>query len=92
MRHVDPNNRTLTYSTGRDYGTPQVLEIELLKHDTDEFNFGTGSALFVDKARHIAGRVDFIAFGNSDAEIGRAVLAAYDSGDYFSKIFNHLAD
>jgi hypothetical protein len=92
MRHVDPNNRTLTYSTGRDYGTAQVLEIEILNHKTDDFSFVTGSALFVDRSRHIAARVDFIAFGTSDDHIGRAVLAAYDSGDYYSKIFSHLAD
>lgn len=58
----------------------------------DEFNFLTGSALFVDRSRHIAARVDFVSFGNSDADIGRAVLAAYDSGEYHSKIFNHFAN
>ena len=100
MRNIDPNHRTLQYPTGRTYDAPQVLDIELLSHAADEellsyaaeFNFLTGSALFVDRSRHIAGRVDFIASGNSDADIGRAVLAAYDSGDYYSKIFSHLAD
>jgi len=92
MRYIDPNNRNLTYSTGRTYDAPQILEIELLSHDMDEFNFLTGSALFLDRSRHIAARVDFVAFGNSDADIGRAVLAAYDAGEYHSKIFNHVAD
>ena len=92
MRNIDPNNRTLQYPTGRTYDAPQVLDIELLSHDTDNFSFVTGSALFVDCSRHIAARVDFIAFGTSDAHIGRAVLAAYDSGKYYPKIFSHLAD
>ena len=92
MKNIDPNNRTLQYPTGRTYDAPQILEIELLNHAVDEFNFLTGSALFVDRSRHIAARVDIVAFGNSDSEIGRAVLAAYDSGEYHSKIFNHVAN
>ncbi len=92
MRPVHPNNRLLNYSTGRTYDAPQVLEIEILSQVKDEFNFSTGSALFVDRSRHIAGRVDFMAFGDSNADIGRAVLDAYDSGTYYAKIFSHLAD
>ena len=92
MKQVNPNSRTLSYATGRTYDAPQVLEIELLSHDKDEFSFITGSALFVDRSRHIAARVDFISHGDADADIGRAVLAAYDSGDYYLKIFNHLAN
>ncbi len=92
MRPVNPNNRQLNYPTGRTYDAPQVLEIELLSHSKDEFNFVTGSALFVDRSRHIAARVDFMSFGDSNADIGRAVLEAYDSGHYYAKIFSHLAD
>ena len=92
MRQVNPNSRTLNYPTGRTYDAPQVLEIELLNLTEDEWGNLTGSALFVDHSRHIAARVDFVSFGNSDNDIGRAVLAAYDSGDYYAKIFNHLAD
>lgn len=92
MKPTNPNNKQLTYSTGRTYDAPQVLEIELLSHSKDEFNFVTGSALFVDQSRHIAARVDFVSFGDSDADIGRAVLAAYDSGEYHPKFFCHLAD
>jgi len=92
MRQVNPNSRTLNYPTGRTYDAPQVFEIELLSHDKDEFNFVTGSALFVDRSRHIAARVDFMSYGDADADIGRAVLESYDSGEYYSKIFSHLAD
>jgi len=92
MKQVNPNSRTLNYSTGRTYDAPQVLEIELLNHTKDDFNFVTGSALFVDRSRHIAARVDFLSFGDANADIGRAVLESYDSGEYYTKIFSHLAD
>lgn len=91
MRPVNPQNRMLTYSTGRTYDAPQVLEIELLSHDRDEFGILTGSALFVDRSRHIAARVDFVSFGDTDDQIGRAVTAAYDGGNYYAKIFSHFA-
>lgn len=81
--------RKIEYTTGRDYDTPQVLKIEVLHSDTDDFGFITGKALFVDHSRYIAATVDFVAFGKKDADIGEAVLAAYDSGDYYAKIFSH---
>lgn len=83
--------RKINYSTGRTYDTPQVLEIQLLASNIDEFGFVDGSALFVDRSRHIAARVDFVALAGTDAEIGKGVLAAYDSGNYHAKIFSHLA-
>jgi hypothetical protein len=91
MKQVNPNSRTLNYSTGRTYDAPQVLEIELLNLTEDEYGTFTGSALFVDRSRHIAARVDIFTISESDADIGRAVLAAYDSGEYYSKLFAHLA-
>ena len=91
MRRVNPNSRTLNYPTGRTYDAPQVLEIELLNLTEDEWGNLTGSALFVDHSRHIAARVDFFTLSESDADIGRAVLSAYDSGEYHSKLFAHLA-
>ena len=92
MKQVDPNNRTFNYPTRRVYDTPQVLEIEILSHTKDEHNFVTGSALFVDRSRHIAARVDIMSYGDTNADIGRAVLESYDSGEYYAKIFSHLAD
>ena len=84
-------NRKLEYTTGRTYDAPQVLEIEILNSQTDEFGFIDGLALFVDRSRHIAATVDFFAPADTDAEIGKAVLRAYDSGEYRPKIYSHCA-
>ena len=81
----------LTYKTGRTYDTPQVLEIEILASQTDEFGFIDGKALFVDRSRHIAGTVDFFSLSGSDADIGAGVLRAYDTGEYGALVFSHHA-
>ncbi len=84
-------NHKIEYRTGRTYDAPQVLKIQILHHDVDEFNFITGKALFVDHSRHIAGTVDFFAMNDTDAAIGKGVLAAYDKGDYGQVIFSHVS-
>lgn len=81
----------ITYTTGRTYDCPQVLEIEILQSQTDDFGFTDGKALFVDRSRHIAGTVDFFAPSNTAAAIGAGVLRAYDSGEYGTLIFSHHA-
>ena len=83
--------QTIAFSTGRTYDSPQVLKIEILNSNTDDFGFITGKALFVDHSRYIAATVDFLAFGAKDADIGEAVLASYDSGNYQAEIFSHHA-
>lgn len=70
----------IEYSTGRDYGKPQVLRITVESKTTDEFGMTDVTATFVDSARGISGRVQTIVFGNDP--IGAAVLAAYDAGNY----------
>lgn len=83
--------KKLHYTTSRTYDTPQVLEIEILASQTDEFGFIDGKALFVDRARRIAGTVDFFSLSGSDADIGAGVLRAYDTGEYGALVFSHHA-
>lgn len=81
----------LTHATGRTYDAPQVLEIEVLDSETDEFGFVFGKALFVDRSRHIAGTADFFARDNTAAAIGAGVLRTYDTGEYSALVFSHHA-
>lgn len=83
--------QTLSFATGRTYDTPQVLEIQILNSQTDEFGFIDGKALFVDRSRRIAGTVDFFSLSTRDADIGAGVLRAYDAGDYGALVFSHHA-
>lgn len=79
---------TITFSTGRTYDAPQILQIDVLESETDDFGFVSGKATFVDHSRYIFGTVDyFLAFGHKDSDIGEAVLSAYDSGAYKSGIY-----
>ena len=79
---------TITFNTGRTYDAPQILQIEILESETDNFGFVSGKATFVDRSRYIAGTVDyFLAFGHKDSDIGEAILSAYDAGAYKSGIF-----
>ena len=76
---------TIQYKTGRDYGTAQVLEIEVTgcKQDAEYDSFFYIQATFKDIARNISGKIDnAIAFGTKPYQIGESVLAAYDSGRY----------
>ena len=81
----------LTYKTGRTYDGAQVLEIEILQSETDEFGLMFGKALFVDRARSIAGTVDFFAASDSASDIGRGVLREYDTGEYGAVVFSSVA-
>jgi hypothetical protein len=71
---------TITHATGRTYDAPQVLQITIEKQAADDYGLIDITATFVDASRHISGRVDTIV--TSPADIGRAVLAAYDAGQY----------
>lgn len=81
--------RKINYATGRIYDAPQVLEIEILRSQKDEFGWTEGLALFVDKSRHIAGTVDFFVSTDTDNEIGKSVLSVYDTGEYRYQSFKH---
>ena len=80
--------RKIEFTTGRDYDAPQVLKIEVLHSDTDDFGFTTGKAFFVDHSRYIAGTVEFISYGDKDKDIGESVLDRYDTGNYYAEIFS----
>jgi hypothetical protein len=70
----------LKHPTGRTYDAPQVLEIAVEEEGTrDAFGLREVVATFTDDSRHIKGRVKVIALND---EIGDAVLAAYDRGQY----------
>ena len=69
----------LTYTTGRTYDAPQVLEIEIESRKQDEFGLEEITATFRDQSRHISGRVNALVFPDG---IGPAVLAEYDAGRY----------
>lgn len=69
----------VTYTTGRTYDEPQVLEIEIEARTEDEFGLEEITATFRDQSRHISGRVNALVFPDG---IGPAVLAEYDAGRY----------
>ena len=66
----------IIYSTGRCYGSAQVLAIKTTNRDED----GWITAEFEDESRGIRGRVEVLAV-NLD-RLGPEVLAAYDAGFY----------
>ena len=77
---------TIEHPTGRTYDAPQVLQITVEKQSVpDSFGFVDVTASFVDTSRHISGRVETVLFDASlnPAELGAAVLSAYDAGNYF---------
>ena len=69
----------LTYTTGRTYDAPQVLEITIETRKQDEYGLEEITATFRDQSRHISGRVNALVFPDG---IGPAVLAEYDAGRY----------
>jgi len=73
--------RSISFSTGRTYDAPQVLQIAIESESTDEFGLQNITATFNDASRHIKGRVDVVVFNDG---IGQAVLDAYDQGRYQS--------
>lgn len=77
---------TVNYSTGRDYGAPQVLEITYAPFSANPDDFLSGleltKATFKDAVRAIAGTVQIFRQDADQHRIGRAVLAEYDAGRY----------
>jgi hypothetical protein len=69
----------ISYTTGRTYDGPQILEIEIENRTQDEFGLEEITATFRDQSRHIAGRVTALVFPDG---IGPAVLTEYDAGRY----------
>lgn len=72
----------MKYPTGRDYGTPQVLEITAPTIPADADLCDTFRVTFVDQARHISGTVHLMAFECDPRSVGPAVLREYDAGRY----------
>jgi hypothetical protein len=70
----------ITYKTGRVYGSEQVLEIDVQENIEDDLGIYDIVATFVDSSRGISGRVETVV--SNLADIGRAVLNAYDAGRY----------
>jgi hypothetical protein len=73
---------TVTYRTGRNYGTSQILEITFAP--TDDI-MSDVPATFVDAARGISGTVTVFGFDATPNTIGPAVLAEYDAGRYVTR-------
>jgi len=74
----------MRYATGRNYGTEQVLEIDVTgMNPIDEFGFVDAVAEFTDKSRNIKGKVYVSVFAKDLLTgIPQAVLKAYDDGAY----------
>jgi hypothetical protein len=72
----------LTYTTGRHYGTAQVLALTVLSCDVDEF--GDATVRFDDSSRSISGTVRIFAMEAQGypRDVGAAVLREYDAGRY----------
>jgi hypothetical protein len=70
---------TISYSTGRDYGTAQILVISF--KPTEDL-IADVLASFVDTARGISGTVTVLGFDTLPGAIGAAVLREYDAGRY----------
>lgn len=70
---------TVSYATGRDYGTPQVLVIDV-PQTSDDLSADV-RVMFEDDARGIVGVVTLMAC-ECDHNIGHAVLREYDAGRY----------
>ena len=79
-------NHKVFFATGRDYGTPQVLEITYIAPTyIDEFEIAAldlMTAHFTDAARNISGQVTIFVKDATAVKIGSAVLAEYDAGNY----------
>jgi len=67
------------YTTGRNYGTPQVLIIDAPQLPDDPI--ADVRVMFEDDARGIVGVVTLMAC-ECDHNIGHAVLREYDAGRY----------
>ena len=70
----------ITYKTGRNYGTEQVLQITVEQDIEADYAIRDIVAVFVDSSRHISGRVHTTLFGSDG--IGESVLREYDAGRY----------
>ena len=68
------------FKTGRDYGAPQILEIEPPDELTADLQLI--EVYFNDAVRGISGVVEILDVQATPARIGREVLAEYDAGNY----------
>jgi hypothetical protein len=71
--------KTINYTTGRNYGTAQILSITIESETTDDYGFTDVVATFSDASRNISGRVALVT---DTKGLGQAVLQAYDAGQY----------
>lgn len=70
---------TVNYTTGRNYGTKQVLSITF---ETTQDWIADVPATFVDAARGIRASVTVLGVEATPNGIGAAVLREYDAGRY----------
>lgn len=73
------------YKTGRDYGTPQILDITIESVREDDLGDRHVTVQFVDASRNISGRVQTVILsfeGDLLKSLGPAVKEAYDHGRY----------
>jgi hypothetical protein len=78
-------NNKVFFHTGRDYGSPQVLEITYIapeNQSNDPFEIDLMTVHFNDTARGISGQVNIFTNEATYTKIGRAVLTEYDAGRY----------
>ena len=68
------------FTTGRDYGAPQVLEITSPDNLTSDLQLI--EVHFNDAVRGISGTVEILDVQATPNRIGREVLAEYDAGNY----------
>lgn len=74
--------QAMRYETGRNYGTPQVIDITVPTIPADADLCDTFRVTFADQARNISGTVHLMTFECSPLSIGPAVLREYDAGRY----------
>ena len=71
--------QTINYTTGRNYGSPQVLAITFTLVDD---SMADVQVTFRDASRNIAGIVTVCAIESHHGYVGAAVMREYDAGRY----------
>lgn len=70
------------FSTGRDYGIPQVIEVTAVEHNPDDEQYDALYS-FTDASRGISGTVLLLGFEQSSKrDIQEGIMREYDAGRY----------
>lgn len=70
------------FSTGRDYGQPQVINVRVLSGSFDDLTLFNFVAVFEDVARGISGKVSTFSYTDSQMDVERAIMMEYDACRY----------